>query len=104
MPNTRIPSINSAVAIGRRMNGSEMLIGNYLRGSVAAQSGNTSRELQRRSAGGARWPRLDQPDMSAFGQAKLTVDDYPLAGLEAFGDNRNPVLDRGHLDRASLDR
>ena len=34
MPNTRTPSINSEVAIGRRIKGSEILIGDYLRISV----------------------------------------------------------------------
>jgi len=42
--------------------------------------------------------------MSAFGQAKLPIDDHPLAGREALGDNGNPVLDRGHLDSPPLDR
>src|SRR6185437_14817214 len=38
MPNTRTPSINSEVAIGRRMNGSEMLIAHAAARRQVAQS------------------------------------------------------------------
>jgi hypothetical protein len=38
MPNTKTPSINSEVPIGRRMKGSEMLIGNFLARRPAASS------------------------------------------------------------------
>jgi hypothetical protein len=36
MPNTSTPSINSEVPIGRRIKGSEMLIGDFLGGGPVA--------------------------------------------------------------------
>ncbi len=80
MPNTRTPSINSEVAIGRRIKGSEMLIGNYLRGSVAGPvDGDTVRDCgaAQPAAPGARGGRSS--DTGALGQPILAIDHHPLA-------------------------
>ncbi len=79
MPNTRMPAISSAVAIGRRMKISEMLIA----GSAGLLRGCG------RAAGG-----LD-PHLDVVGQPILAVDDDLLAGGKALGYHRNPVLPAG---------
>ncbi len=103
MPNTRMPSINSDVAIGRRMNGSEMFIGN----------GSRFNDLRLRVGREAEWIAGDQPDagpsaMRTYAPSVqpvlLAIDDDFLARLEALADNGKAVLDRGDLDRTALDR
>ena len=65
MPNTSTPSISSEVAIGRRMKGSEMLIG-APRPQLAEPAGF----------------RRQQPDPRAVGQPVLALDHDPLTGRQ----------------------
>ena len=81
MPNTRMPAISSAVAIGRRMKISEMFI--------AAQPACWL------VAAGA--PSVSILHLDVVGQPVLAVDHHLLAGGEPLGDHRNPVLPAGHL-------
>src|SRR5215467_8761898 len=93
MPNTRMPSISSDVAIGRRINGSEIFMA--VRKYWSAGGGDSARGARLR--GGDPHPR-------ALGQPVLPVDDNLFAGLQALADDRNAILHRGHLDAAPLDR
>src|SRR5215467_273464 len=103
MPKTNTPSIISEVAMGRRIKGSEMLIGGRL--LVWKKGGGVGRRPVRLSPGGARRVRARSwVDASAVGQPVLSVDDDPLAGCEALCHDGNAVLDRGDLDGAPFDR
>src|SRR6266446_9250428 len=99
MPNTKTPSINSEVPIGRRMKGSEMLIGGFLAGRAAAASGPLSPSSSGGSLGGCL-----HLDPSAVGQPVLAVDDDPIADRQTLCDYRDAVLHRADLDRAPLHR
>src|SRR5487761_1310214 len=104
MPNTSTPSINNDVAIGRRMKGSEMLIGNHLRIVLESPYQVRAWRGRRCSTGSARRLRVQQLDAGTFGQPVLAVDHHPLAGGQPLGDGGNTVLDRSHVDDAALDR
>src|ERR1700683_4105575 len=95
MPKTSTPNINSDVAIGRRINGSEMFIGEGSYVMLRAADG--------RSARGALL-RVRHPHPRPLGQPVLPVDDDLLADIEPFGDDREAVLHRSDLDRAPFDR
>src|SRR5207237_8723049 len=104
MPNTRTPSISSEVPIGRRIKGSEMLIGGFLAsGFLASRAAAVSGPVSPRSSGGSLGGCLHL-DPSAVGQTVLAVDDDPIADRQPLGDHRDAVLHRTDLDRAALDR
>ncbi len=73
MPNTKVPSISSEVAIGRRINGADMLIG----------GGSRSEALRRapKSAGRLRRGGRDL-DPGAIHQSVLAIDDDGLTGCQ----------------------
>src|SRR3984957_8635300 len=99
MPNTSTPSIIREVAIGRRIKGSEMLIGDRLPTEMYRERGW---KVRRGSARRARlWRRGLYSD--ALGQATLPVDDDPLAWRQPLGDDGDAVLNRSDVDGASLD-
>src|ERR1700728_3170110 len=87
MPNTSTPTISSEVAIGRRMNGSAMLMG-----ACPASA---------RRPGGLGG---QQSYPSAIGQPILPVNHDMLSRGQSLADDRDAVLHRGDLDRAALDR
>src|SRR5438034_6929979 len=103
MPKTSTPSINSEVAIGRRMKGSEMLIGDHPDSATdrasATRGAASSRGSRCRRGRGRR-----EPHAGALRQPELALDDNPLAERETLPDHGDAVLHRGHLYRAPLDR
>src|SRR5207244_458679 len=99
MPKTSTPSINSEVAIGRRMKGSEMLIGDCPDSATGRASAMRGAASSRGSRRGRR-----EPHAGAVRQPVLALDDDPLAERETLPDHGDAVLHRGHLYRAPLDR
>src|SRR4029077_17969164 len=99
MPNTSTPSIIREVAIGRRIKGSEMLIGDRLPTEVYRERGRKGRR------GSARRARLWHCGLytDALGQPILPVDDDPPPSRQALRYHRDAVLDRTNIDDASLD-
>ena len=102
MPNTSTPSINSEVAIGRRINGSEMLIGGCLR--IWSKFGRSGQSPDGLSAGRARWPRSRWVDAGTIGQPILPVDHDAFAGRQPLGNDGDAVLRRSDINVAPLDR
>src|SRR5271166_5842656 len=101
MPNTKTPSISKEVAIGRRIKGSEMFIGDYLAGWVVIP---VTGLREARLACNTRRARRQDLDPCSLGQPVLTIDDHPLTRGKPFSDDGNPVLDRGDTNRAAFDR
>src|SRR5260221_11247647 len=97
MPKTRMPSISSDVAIGRRIKGSEMLIGDC---SGSADGNGTMRcsGSSGRSRGGGGL------DPGAVGQSVLALDDDLLAGREPLRNDGDAVLYRPDVDRPAFHR
>src|SRR5690348_12572222 len=98
MPKTRMPSINSEVAIGRRMKGSEMLI-----------AGGSANQMRLRRAPRPRSPRHSglgcrHPNPGALRQPVLSFHDHFLAAFQSLRDDGDAVLHAGDLDGAPLDR
>src|SRR3954468_24001789 len=98
IPNTRMPSIRSDVAIGRRIKGSEILIALVPCGRGACACARTEA-----ASSGRRRFRFGQPHARPVGQAILPIDDDFLARRKPFGDDGDAVLHRGDLYRAALD-
>ena len=95
MPTNRMPTINSEVAIGCRMNGSEMPPATA-QGAFAAAFGR--RRLGRRR--GTRRARLDQ---RALNQSVLARCDHVLAGRQTLQDDRLSIAFLADRDVAHLD-
>src|SRR6187401_3798146 len=98
MPASRIASITSVVATGRRMKISAMFIAMSPARSTldraAMRPGNRRRFRRRRL----------HFDLAARLQPELAFDDHALPGLEALVDDRLVARRAAHLDRAHLHR